>query len=231
MHVLGIDASGAARSMPHGGGGWTLHPNPRPVDVFAELALAELVPALRPRSVLLCHDAWFVPRMRRAIGGGPAVAAYCPIDGALLRPDIVGGLTAVDAVAVPSDFSRRQVLTAAADLGLADRPPFRGIAVVPHGVDRAAFGPRGGTPDDVGPRRLGARRALFPERPELWRGFWVLNASRNQARKRLDLTLRGFALFASGAGPDVRLHVHWGADGPGVDVSSVPDTALLPSAS
>jgi glycosyltransferase involved in cell wall biosynthesis len=46
-----------------------------------------------------------------------------------------------------------------------------------------------------------------------------MNGNRNQARKRLDLTLHGFAMFAAGRASDVRLYVHWAAERRGgVDV-------------
>jgi len=63
--------------------------------------------------------------------------------------------------------------------------------VIPHGVETRNFHPLPGG-------RTAARRARFPERPELENAFWVLNANRNQPRKRIDTTLEAFARFAGG---------------------------------
>jgi glycosyltransferase involved in cell wall biosynthesis len=68
------------------------------------------------------------------------------------------------------------------------------IAVIPHGLDVTHFQPRD----------RAAARALFgiPEH-----AFVVLNVNTNQFRKRLDLTLRAFALLAEYA-PEARLVLH-----------------------
>ena len=61
------------------------------------------------------------------------------------------------------------------------------VNVIPHGVDTQVFFPL---------NRQHARQALFPDRPELQDAFIVLNANRNVLRKRVDLTIEGFASFA-----------------------------------
>jgi glycosyltransferase involved in cell wall biosynthesis len=60
------------------------------------------------------------------------------------------------------------------------------VDVIPHGVDSVAFRPLGSRPN----------------------GFVVLNANRPNERKRIDLTIEGFALFARDKPPDVRLRLH-----------------------
>jgi D-inositol-3-phosphate glycosyltransferase len=42
----------------------------------------------------------------------------------------------------------------------------------------------------------------------LWDGFFVLNANRNNTRKRIDLTIEAFAAFARGKPETVRLYLH-----------------------
>jgi glycosyltransferase involved in cell wall biosynthesis len=81
---------------------------------------------------------------------------------------------------------------------------------MPHGVDSAAFRPCSGPVTSEGLRRsrADARRALFPGRAELWEGFFVLNANRNNTRKRIDLTIEAFARFARGKPENVRLYLH-----------------------
>jgi glycosyltransferase involved in cell wall biosynthesis len=220
VHVLGVDtAPRASNELLVQPSDWVLHPNPDSWDIFAEGALAKLVPTLRPNSIVLYQDPWVVPRMRRVIPDQYVVAAYCPLDGAILRDDVITGLMDFHGLAVPTAFARHEILACAKALGRGDQVPFQEIAVLPHGVDLAHFGPCGDRVKDLDRRRVDARRALFPDRPELWRGFWVMNGNRNQARKRLDLTLEGFAIFAAGQASDVRLYVHWAAERRGgVDV-------------
>ena len=65
--------------------------------------------------------------------------------------------------------------------------------------------------EDLGPQcaaRVKAKRTLFPDLPDPESSLVVLNANRPQPRKRIDVTVRGFAAFAQGKPPNVRLHLH-----------------------
>lgn len=203
--VLGLDASPAdvaRRARP-----WRLYANEDAWDGFAERSIARVAARLRPSCVLLYHNPDLIPRLRRSLdaglGDGGVVAAYCPIDAELSRLAFMTRLR-VDGLAVPSAFGRRQLTAAARQLGAHRRRPFCAIEVLRHGVDRNTFRPLDG-PN----RRRRARQALLPDRPDLWDGVWVLNANRDEPRKRLDQTVRGFASFARGLPRDVRLCLPW----------------------
>lgn len=49
----------------------------------------------------------------------------------------------------------------------------------------------------------------------------VLNAHRSQPRKRMDLTLKGFALFAKDKPPNVQLYLHMGVEDVGWNVAKL----------
>ena len=211
VHVLGIDClDGGA-----GGEGWTLHANPRRIDLYAEGRLTTLMDELRPSVVLLYNDLWVIPRyfepLQEARHRCPVVG-YVPIDGQIANSSLIMQLAPLDAVAVFTEFARAQL------------QPGCNAHVIPHGVDTSAFHPIA---------RPDARKELFPERPDLWDGFWVLNANRNQPRKRLELTLRGFARFAENKPANVRLYLHTGLNDIGVDLVreaerlGIPDRLLL----
>ncbi len=186
VHVLGIDSFAGETAGP-----WTLHRNDAAHDVYAEARLTALTDELRPAAIVLYNDIWVISRyfdpLRRATHRPPLIG-YCPLDGTIAQPWLREALAPLDALVVFTEFARAAVQPLSAH-------------VIPHGLDRGAFFPTD---------RLEARRTLFPDRPELWDGFWVLNANRNQPRKRLDLTLQGFARFAAGKPPDVRLYLHCG---------------------
>jgi glycosyltransferase involved in cell wall biosynthesis len=55
-----------------------------------------------------------------------------------------------------------------------------------------------------------AKQRKYKDLPELWDSFIVLNANRNQLRKRLDLALEGFALFAKDKPKNVLYYHHAG---------------------
>jgi len=72
----------------------------------------------------------------------------------------------------------------------------RPVTIIPHGLDTDVFYPMD---------KAEARKKLgLPEDI-----FVVLNANRNQPRKRIDLTISGFAKFAVNR-PDTRLYLHMG---------------------
>jgi glycosyltransferase involved in cell wall biosynthesis len=53
----------------------------------------------------------------------------------------------------------------------------------------------------------------------------VLNAAKHDARKRLDLTIEGFARFARNKPPDVKLYLHTGATFDGPDIRGLAQRA------
>jgi glycosyltransferase involved in cell wall biosynthesis len=129
------------------------------------------------------------------------VVAYCPLDWLKVPP----GLAAVDLLVLCTQSGLGAAQRTFVEAGLAAPQ----TAVIPHGVDRERFVPV-----------AGARRELFPDRPELEDAFIVLNANRNQRRKRVDLTMRGFALFARER-PSAWLYLHMGMRDLGCDVPAL----------
>jgi glycosyltransferase involved in cell wall biosynthesis len=124
---------------------------------------------------------------------------------------LVGRLAFFDCVVVLSAVVRRHMAacfeTCLRD-GSIDRIPI--LAVIPHGIDAAKFHP---TADRQASRnRIAAPRDLPRE------SFIVLNANRNQPRKRIDITLEGFARFAADKPANVFLYLHMGetSDGCGL---------------
>lgn len=222
VHVLGIDCF-AGRGGTSGGEGWTLHENPASYDWYAEHRLTTLVDEIRPAVVLLYHDLWVISRYYEPLARArhrSAVVGYCPIDGLIGERTRVAPLAQLDALVVFTEFARATVLQSAWREHLAAAEPFRSVRVIPHGLDAETFFP---WPGDDHDRRLRARQTLFPDRPDLWDGFWILNANRNQPRKRLDLTLEGFARFAAGKPANVRLYLHTGLQEVGIDVMRQAD--------
>ena len=130
--------------------------------------------------------------------------AYCPIDLTPLPLDLVGPLQSLDALVAYTDFGRRVIEESFLQLNTGN--PCPEVRVVPHGIDTDLFFPLSSDPTD----RKAARRTLFGEDVDYLDAFIVLNANRNQPRKRIDLTIRGFSLFAHGKPPNVFLYLHMG---------------------
>ena len=86
------------------------------------------------------------------------------------------------------------------------------LGVLPHGIDVDKFSPM-----DM----LEARKRLSIPQDK----FIVLNANRNQPRKRIDLTIQAFAEFAKDK-PDTMLYLHMGEKDLGWSVREVFDSEM-----
>jgi D-inositol-3-phosphate glycosyltransferase len=126
-------------------------------------------------------------------------------------PRLVGRLAFFDCVEVLSETVRchfADCLDQCLRCGFINRMPR--LEVIPHGPDAGVFRP------------LGDCRAVRAGIPSLCDlpddGFVVLNANRNQLRKRIDIMLEEFACFARDKPRSVRLYLHMGEmrDGTGL---------------
>lgn len=140
------------------------------------------------------------------------LSLYLPVEGELNDDAIGETLDLVDTCILYTEHARSSA--AASCARAAERNPelrTPRLRVAGHGVDTSDFFPLHGSPDGhfTSEARIAARRLLFPDRPELHTAFIVLNANRAYHRKRLDLTIDGFARFAR-AHADAYLYLHTG---------------------
>jgi glycosyltransferase involved in cell wall biosynthesis len=211
IHYIGMGYKGLIRQVD----GITLHPsNLRGGDVFGAAQAGAMIEALDARLVLLLNDLWMLrtymrvlPRYRDRV----KVVAYFPLDGRLPDDALVAPLTAIDRFVAYTQFGQAEIGAALARLR-AQGADIRSteVAVIPHGVDTATFHPLAPTIArqiaDGGRRAV--RQHLFPDEPDWQDAFIVLNANRPMERKRIDLTIAGFAQFARGKPANVKLWLH-----------------------
>lgn len=205
---------------PPAGEGWRIEPNRLAGDLGGIEQLPAILERHRPRVVWICHDLWLWRALAPALRGArprPRVVLFTPLDGGEHEPDVPELLAGLEHLVLYTDHARARVERLLCELPAGARAP--AVSVLPHGVDRLVFRPLRAlrAPADLRHNRRIARARLFPARPELRDGFVVLNANRNTLRKRIDLTLAGFARFARGK-QDVFLALHMGARDQGVDV-------------
>jgi glycosyltransferase involved in cell wall biosynthesis len=216
IHQLAINYQGD----PHDWS-WKLYPAGAAGDLRGVNRLPRIVRAIDPAFVFLLNDIWtlgvYVKTLRQEGLDVPTIA-YCPIESGPVDPSHVRDLEGVTRFVVYTDFARREVARAVHQLH-EHHPPFDFpvVEIIGHGVDTDRFQPYpvDGAGDDVKRR---AKALLFGDDEDLIDSFIVLNANRNQARKRIDTTVKGFALFARDKPQNVRLYLHMGIEDLGWDV-------------
>lgn len=206
------------RGDPHGHP-WKLYPAEAGGDRWGANRVSALIEKIRPSLFFILNDIWvqhaYLNELRK-LKDPPPVVLYCPVDGGPLDAEAVEPLRGVRRCVAYTEFGRGVIEAAAAAQRSKDaRFDFPTVEVIPHGVDTETFRPLDA--DGAAPR-LRARQLLFQGLPDLEGRFIVLNANRNQPRKRIDTTVRGFALFAEGKPPGVNLFLHMGVEDVGWNV-------------
>jgi len=211
IHYIGIAYKGPVVTEA----GLTLYPsNLKGGDVWGVYQGKDAIATLKPDIVFLMNDFWMLPQYLKVFEPYRhqfKLIAYVPVDGKLPDDQWVQSLQSVDRFAVYSQFGKAEVEQSVARLAQAGiRCQFQTVDAIPLGVDTTAFYPLSGSVEAqfAPPGRLPAKQQLFPDEPDLADAFWVLNANRPQPRKRIDLTLKSFALFACEKPANVKLYLH-----------------------
>src|ERR1044071_2689484 len=206
------------RGDPHGYA-WKLYPAEAGGDRWGANRVLTLVEKIKPGLLFILNDIWvqhaYLNELRK-MKDPPPVVLYCPVDGGPLDAESVEPLRGVRRCVAYTEFGRRIIESAAAAQRAKDPGfDFPAVEIIPHGIDTETFRPLEG--EGVS-HRLHARRLLFPGLADLEGRFIALNANRNQPRKRIDTTIRGFALFAQDKPPGVNLFLHMGVEDVGWNV-------------
>jgi len=216
VHHLGVNYSGD----PHDSS-WKIYPAG---DARGFHRIAPLIAKLQPQLIFSLGDLWvsmqiagIVARLDTKI---PAVA-YFPVESDPVEPDaMVHLLRGSDVLVTYTSFGASETNLAIQRAREAHPDlPVRELLIVPHGVDRRVFYPlESGGPGAHKRSRLAARERLFPGRADLRDAFIVLNANRNQPRKRIDVTMEAFAVFARDKPAGVKLYLHMARQDAGWDI-------------
>ncbi len=185
---------------------WVGYQHDPVLDPTRTAAAGRVVRETRPAAVVLVGEGhltgWIATRLRRD-GYTGAIVAYVPIEGPVLDPAPLGRLHNSTAVVAYTNVGAGILLEAmAATAGIGAVPH---LAVIPHAIDPAALA--GSGPESR--QRMRAelmQAALIPDAGSV-SGPWLLNANRNDWRKRPELTMRAFAPIAE-RHPDARLVLH-----------------------
>ena len=196
--VVGINATGDPHNHPY-----SVFPagNINCPDRFGIARLPEILQKAKPDIVICCQDIWVVNNVWERIQFLQndlkfKFLAYFPTDSEAYLPDMLRNMTAWDMCLTFTIPSANKILASGV------QP--RRFGVLPHGVDISKFSP--------GDKTQARKNLGLPEDK-----FIVLNANRNQPRKRIDLTIEAFVEFSKGR-PDTMLYLHMSAKDLGWDV-------------
>jgi hypothetical protein len=154
--------------------------------------------------VYILNDAWVINRYLAAIKANvtkqpiPKIVVYFPVDSTFHDPEWYSNFDIVSQAVTYTKFGEWVVKEA---------NPTLDVKVIPHGVNTETFYKKF-------PTRLEAKNEFFApylnKIGDLSNSFIVLNANRNQPRKRLDVTMLGFAKFSRNKPKDVKIYMHCG---------------------
>jgi D-inositol-3-phosphate glycosyltransferase len=179
---------------------------------FGERRLVDLVRREKYDLIYILQDVWVIARYLKALKEIskeiklPKIVVYFPVDADFHDPSWYEDFDLVSKAVVYTRFAREVVKKAV---------PHLEVDIIPHGVDHKKFYP-------IFSSREEAKKVLFKgfedriTPPE--ESFIVLNANRNQPRKRLDITMEGFAKFAKDKPPGVKLYMHCGVVDASMDI-------------
>lgn len=200
---LGVNYRGDPHNYP-----FPIYPAAMGGKVFGEDRLVTILNNADFDIVFILNDVWIIDAYLSAIKKEvkkplPKIVIYFPIDSSNHDPKWYQHFDIVTRPVTYTEYGRSVVNDG-------DCSPDLNLDVVPHGVDQSVFYKKF-------TNRKDAKRALFgkTKSPD---SFIFLSANRNQPRKRLDITMEGFKLFAEGK-DDVLLYMHCGVRDAHIDVA------------
>lgn len=146
--------------------------------------------------IYLLNDIWVLDQVLGIIKETwkeiPPIVVYYPVDAEEYTPDWFKHFDIVTIPVVYTEFGKMVSEKVAPDLD---------FKVIQHGTNFDNF---------YRMDKLESKKARYKENTELHDSFVVLNANRNQPRKRLDISIEGFALFAENKPENVVYYHHAG---------------------
>ena len=172
-------------------------------DPFGTHRIADILQKEKPDMVFVVNDIWITTRLWKAAKHlkdeiGFKWYAYFPVDSYGFFPEVFDSAAEWDGMGTYTNFGLEEVRKADCELP---------CDVIPHGINREHF-------FKVDKAEARKRFNIAPD------DFVVFNGNRNQPRKRIDLTIKGFIEFAKDK-PDAKLWLHMGQKDQGWDIVSL----------
>jgi D-inositol-3-phosphate glycosyltransferase len=209
LHQLATRFDGGPHDYP-----WKLYPAATGKSRYGFDQIVPLIDQIDPAIVFVLYDivfqVQFLDHLRKA-KRQPKFVFYSPVESGPIAPEIMQRLAGISRYVVFTEYGRREIESAVGIVRETD-PAFQfpELEVIPHGVATEKFFPLHDKAEARERMRLGD--------PQHRDAFIVLNANRNMPRKRIDLTMEGFALFAKDKPANVKLYLHMATEDTGWNV-------------
>lgn len=193
--AMGINYYGDPHNLPY-----KIYPAAAYGDFSGMNRLPDILNIVEPDIIFMLNDVWALDNYLRALKDlykvkRPKIVTYFPVDARDHLTDWYGAFDIVDEPVVYTEFGK-SVATKAC--------PNREFRIIPHGVNTELFYKFTESRDEI-------KKRVFPKKPEFYdNSFIVFNGNRNQPRKRLDISMRAFKLFAEDKPDNVKLYMHCG---------------------
>ena len=205
---LGVNYRGDPHGLP-----FPIYPAQFGGDVYGIKRLKDIFKRHSIDIVFILNDAWIVNAYLNEIRvifdkqTPPKIVVYFPVDATGHSPHWYDNFDMVQKAYTYTEFGKKVAETAC---------PQYNFGIIPHGVSKELF-------HQLFEKRYQAKEVLYSnsENKSLYSpdSFVFLNANRNQPRKRLELTMEGFKLFADGKPETVSIYMHCGnVDAKHIDV-------------
>jgi D-inositol-3-phosphate glycosyltransferase len=171
-------------------------------DFYGIMRAKDILTVENPDLIFILNDAWIqdviLQNLKKIYKDKvlPKIITYTPVDAKDHNPSWYHNFDIVTQAVCYTEFGKVEILKAAPEL--ADR-----LVVIPHGIDTEVFFQKSQD-------KATLKKQVYTDRADFVDGFVVLNANRNQPRKRIDISMKAFKLFADGKPENVKLHLHTG---------------------
>jgi glycosyltransferase involved in cell wall biosynthesis len=200
VSALGINYNGDPYDLP-----FKIYPAGIRGNIWGFNRIKEVLEKEDPEILFILNDVWVIAEMLKEIKDFkniPQIITYFPVDATNFDRGWFNDYGIVTKAVVYTEFGKRVVDECNANINL---------SIIPHGIDNSVF---------FKLSKEDAKNEIYPNKPEFVESFIVLNANRNQPRKRIDVFLEAFKLFSDDK-PNTKAHLHMGLRDMGWDIQKL----------
>lgn len=202
---LGINYYGDPHTFPY-----RIYPASTRGDIWGMNRIKEVLQREKPDILLILNDIWVIYKILEELKGFqglPKIVTYFPVDGMDYTKEWFKEFGVVDKTVVYTQFAKN-VVEACGARNI-------NISIVPHGMSTDLFYPIRRPKQEI-------KALVYPNIDEFTDSFIILNANRNQPRKRIDIFLEAFKLFSENKPINIKAYC-FTAETPVLTKSSIKD--------